>query len=73
MNMQPDMQAQQHPNYGIDPSQQINPEFLGGQQPGMGDFGGLDDSQGVNPNGMFNGDNIVGAGQDMGGAAGEED
>lgn len=42
MNLQPDL-GQPQPNYGIDPSQQINPEFLGGQQPGLGDFGGLDD------------------------------
>lgn len=53
------------PNYGIDPSQPINPEFLGGQQPNMGDFGGLDDGQPVNANGMFNADNL--GNQDMGG------
>lgn len=60
MDQMDDLQPDENQQYGIDPNQQINPDFLGGQMPPEGQYGEEMDPDGdYAGNGMFNGNRDI--------------
>lgn len=57
--LQEDDDQDQNQQYGIDPNQQINPDFLGGQMQPDGYGQEMDDQEDYQGNGMFGGNRDI--------------